>query len=296
MVLSGVFDNPILAAVLQCFAAGLTLAGLARLVPGRTVASRIVPGLAAPVLFLVSYVIVYQRVPMGDSPVDSIAKIFYLAVAGSLAGLVLDLVGHRLARRGLAGLLPLVVVLWIGQRRFAAPDLGLWLSCLGLWVGGAALLLRLDHVAEAEDSEHGAVPAFAILLLLASAFAPVALAGGSSTSLMLCLALAAGLGAIALWELALPRRSFTAATLFGAGGGFIAIIATVTLITREIDAVALVLLLLLLPAGQWGARLLLPRERVTGRLRQVLVGVLTAVPAILVIAYVLLRHPDAFSA
>jgi hypothetical protein len=284
-------DNPIFATAADCFVTGLILAGLARLT-----AHRIVAGLAGPIVFLASYVLTYQRVPLGDGPVDSIAKIFYLAVAGSLVGLAVDIAGGRHVRRIVSVLLPLAVVLWIGQRRFAAPDTGLWLACLGLWLGGAAILWRLDDVAAAEDADQGAVPAFAILLLLAVAFAPVALAGGSSTSLMLSVALGAGLGGAALWEFFLPRRSFTAATLLGVGAGFLAVVATVTLITRQMDYVTLVLLLLVPWVGQAAARLVPARQRLPLWARHVLVGLGAALPVLLVIALVLLRHPDAFSA
>lgn len=289
--MNGLLDNPILAAASECLAAGALLAGLARLAPGRAL-----PGLVAPLVFLASYVLAYQRLPTAGGPVDAIAKIFYVAVAATFLGAILDLAGGRLARRLVATVLPLVILAWIGQRRFAQPDAGLLAACLVLWLGGMAILWRLDGVAAADEGEdEGSLAALSILMLLAVGFAPVALAGGSATSLLLSLAFAAGLGGAALWELWLPRRSFTAATLFGAGGGLLAVIDTVTLITRQIDFLALVLLLPILVAGQVGARLLLPRRRITGRARQILVGLLAALPLPLVVAVVLLRHPDAFS-
>lgn len=288
--MNGWFDNPILAAAVECLAAGAVLAGLARLVRGRTL-----PGLVAPTVFIASYVLAYQRVPAAGGPVDSVAKIFYVAVAGALLGAILDLTGARFARRLAATVLPLVILAWIGQRRFAQPDPSLLLTCLGLWLGGMAVLWRLDGVAAAEEGQDGgSLAAISILMLLAVAFAPIALASGSSTSLLLSLAFGAGLASAALWELGLPRGSFTAATLFGAGGGLLAVIDTVTLITRQMDFLALLLLLPILVAGQFGARLL-PRRRFTGRTRQILVGLLAALPLPLVVAIVLLRHPDAFS-
>ena len=134
-----------------------------------------------------------------------------------------------------------------------------------------------------------------MLMALMFAFAPVALLGGSSTSLMLCLAAVAGLAAVALWELILPRGAFGAGAVFGVGGGLLAMIDTVTLITRHVDLAALALLLLIPFAGEVGARLLLPPKRFRGRVRQVLVGTLSALPVLLVVAVLFLRHSESSS-
>jgi hypothetical protein len=69
---------------------------------------------------------------------------------------------------------------------------------------------------------------------------------------------------------------------------------TVTLITRQVDLAALALLLLIPYAGEVGARFLLPPNRFRGRVRQVLVGTLAASPIPLVMAVLLLRHPESF--
>ena len=52
------------------------------------------------------------------------------------------------------------------------------------------------------------------------------------------------------------------------------------------DLAALALLLLIPYAGEAGARLLLPPKRFRGRVRQVLIGTLAALPILLVIAVV----------
>jgi len=133
-----------------------------------------------------------------------------------------------------------------------------------------------------------------MLMALMLGFAPVALLGGSSTSLMLCFAAVAGLGAVAIWELAVPRDAFRASAVLGAGSGFLAVVDTVTLITRQIDLTALALLLLIPYAGQVGARFLLPPNRMHGRARQVLIGLMSASPVLPVTAILLLRHPESF--
>jgi hypothetical protein len=134
-----------------------------------------------------------------------------------------------------------------------------------------------------------------MLMALLLALAPVALLGGSSTSLMLCLAAVAGLAAVALWEHAIPREAFCASAVFGVGCGLLAMIDTVTLITRQVDLAALALLLLIPYVGEVSARFLLPPNRIRGRVRQVLIGTLAASPILLVMAVLLLRHPESFT-
>ena len=109
------------------------------------------------------------------------------------------------------------------------------------------------------------------------------------------MAAVAGLAAVALWELILPRGAFGASAVFGVGGGLLAMIDTVTLITKQVDLSALALLLLIPYAGEIGARLLMPPKRFRGRVRQVLVGTLAALPILLVIAVLFLRHPESLS-
>jgi len=72
------------------------------------------------------------------------------------------------------------------------------------------------------------------------------------------------------------------------------VVDTVTLITRQIDLAALALLLLIPYAGQVGARFLLPPNRIQGRARQVLIGLMSASPVLPVTAILLLRHPESF--
>ncbi len=284
-------ENPIALAALICFLLGLVLSGLVRIVRLSAVASTVLP-----IIFLASYVVTYQQVPTFP-PVGSTNKIFYIALAATLAGLVLDLLPRAANyRRLLAVIMPLLIVGWIGFPRFTKPDVQLIGTVLGLWLGGIALLWRLDTVATAPAERNGgSIVGTAMLMALLLAFAPVALLGGSSTSLMLCLAAVAGLAAAALWEIFVPRCAFGASAVFGVGCGLLAMIDTVTLITREVDLVALALLLLIPYAGEISARLLLPQNRFRGRVRQILVGIFAASPLLLVMAVLLLRHRESMS-
>ena len=252
-----------------------------------------------PLVFLVGYVFTYQKVP-GFPPVGSTNKIFYIAVFGALAGFVLDLAASQsLAARGTVAALrgvawvvvPLAIALWIALPRLAAPDVSLWLSLAGLALGGIAMLWRLDVLAAARPSEGGEMIALALLAALAGGLAPIALFGGSSTSVGLCLGVAAGLALASLVGLFAPR-GFGAAAILGGGGGLLAVIDTVTLITRRADPLALALLLSVLVSGQAGARLLLPAGRGAPRLRAVAIALMPAVPIALIVVLLFLREPN----
>jgi hypothetical protein len=285
-----VLENPIFVAALVCFLLGLGLSGLVRILPVSALGS-----VVSPSVFLASYVLTYQQVPTFP-PVGATNKIFYIAVVATFIGFILDLL-PLLKNYGkiLAAIMSLSIVGWIAYPRFAKPDMDLIVTSLGLWLGGIALLWPLDTVAKTAIERNGVgVAGTAILASLLLGFAPVALFGGSSTSMMLCLAAVAGLAAAVLWELIIPRQTFGASAVFGVGCGLLAMIDTVTLITRQVDLAALALLLLIPYTGEVSARLL-PPHRIRGRVRQVLIGILAASPILLVMAVLLLRRPESLS-
>ena len=125
-------ENPIILAALTCFLLGLVLSGLARVLPGSTIASAILP-----IIFLASYVLTYQQVP-DFPPIGATNKIFYIGLAAALIGFALDLLSQTAAnyRKLLAVIMPLLIVAWIGFPRFAEPDIELMATALGLWLGG----------------------------------------------------------------------------------------------------------------------------------------------------------------
>jgi len=282
------FDNPIVLTVALCFGAGLVLAALAR---GIRIAW--IAGLVPALVFLVAYVATYQKVPPFP-PVGSVNKVFYIGLGAIILGLIVDLVPRLRPLTALLGLaVAAAAVFWIAVPRFNEPDVALYLTIVVLIAGAALAMWRLAAVARGTGPNEGALPAIAMLLVLALGFAPIALAGGSSSAMMLCLGLAAGIGAAGLVELVLPRGGFGATAILGATGGLTAVAATVVLISRRADAVALVLLLPVLVAGQLGGRFL--PDRLSGRPRAIAVGVMTALPLILVFAVLFLRHPDSFA-
>src|ERR1700735_1852237 len=146
-------ENPIVLAALICFFLGLALSGLARVVRGPAVASVVLP-----MIFLASYVLTYQQLP-DFPPIGATNKIFYIAVAAALVGFALDLL-PRLAsyRKLLAVIMPLLILAWIGFPRFAKPDIELIATALGLWLGGIALLWRLEIIASTTPADRRSFP------------------------------------------------------------------------------------------------------------------------------------------
>ena len=284
-------ENPIILTALICFLLGLVLSGLV------SARSKFGDRISRTTNYFPHQLRSYLPAGANLSSVGSTNKIFYIALAAALIGFALDLLPRTANyRKLLAAIMPLLIVGWIGFPRFAKPDVELMATALGLWLGGIALLWRLDAVAASRAEQNGgSIVGTAMLMALLLAFAPVAFLGGSSTSLMLCLAAVAGIAAAVLWELVVPRNAFSASAVFGVGCGLLAMIDTVTLITREVDLVALALLLLIPYAGEVSARLLLPQKRFRGRVRQVLVGTFAASPILLVMAVLFLRHRESMS-
>jgi hypothetical protein len=95
-------------------------------------------------------------------------------------------------------------------------------------------------------------------------------------------------------ELVVPRLAFDASAVFGVGCGLLAMINTVTLITRQVDLAALALPLLIPYLAEVSARLL-PPNRIRGRVRQILIETLVTSPILLVMAVLLLRRPESLS-
>jgi hypothetical protein len=277
-------------AALICFVLGFGLSGLVRILPVLALGSMV-----SPSVFLASYVLTYQQVPTFPQ-IGATNKIFYIGAAATLIGFLLDLLPQiKNYTKILVAIMSLSIVGWIGYPRLAKLDMELMATSLGLWLGGISLLWPLDTIAKTPTERNGGgVAGTAMLASVLLGFSPIALFGGSSTSMMLCLTAVAGLVAVVLWELVIPRQAFGASAIFGVGCGLLAMINTVTLITRQLDLAALALLLLIPYTGAVSARLL-PLNRIRGRVRQVLIGTIAASPILLVMAVLLLHCPESLS-
>ena len=277
------FDSPFAPTVLACVIAGLAVGGIARLARLTLLAN-----LAAPVTFLVAYYETYNKIP-DFPPVGSTNKIFYIALFAAAAGVALDLLAPARIARWVLLAAPLPIAIWIGLPRFADPSAAFALEFLALVVGGAFMLWRVAALAGRAAPDGGPLVAGGLLAVLPGVFAPIALFGASSTSVGLCLGLAAGLAVgagLTLWR---PMPVGLTAVL-GAGGGLLAVIDTVTLITQRVDPVALVLFLAVLVAGQAGGRWLLPADRPGPRLRGIAQTLLAATPVVAILVLLFLTH------
>jgi hypothetical protein len=168
-LVDAVFDNQIFAAaLLVCLLLGFGLSGVVRILPLVALGSMV-----SPSVFLASYVLTYQQVPTFP-PVAATNKIFYTAVAATLIGFILDLLPQiKNYSKILAAIMSLSIVGWIAYPRFAKLDIDLMVTSLALWLGGIALLWRLDTVAKTPtECNGGGVAAIAMLASLLLGFAP----------------------------------------------------------------------------------------------------------------------------
>jgi hypothetical protein len=287
--MGSLLDSPFSLVIGICLVTGLALSLLARVVRVAWPA-----GLVAPVVFLVAYYLTYAKIPTFP-PAGAVNKIFYIVLAAALAGLLYDLIapprfteaGGRLILLLTASLL---IAIWISLPRFAATDAMLLLIVAALVLGGTLLLWRLAIV---DGAGEGSLDAAVLLAVLPAVFAPIALFGGSSTSVGLCLGLAAGLAMMALVNLFSPRRLGLTAVL-GGGGALLAVIDTITLITRHIDFLALAVFLAVPFIGHTGARAVLPRHQPGSRVRAVATGVIAAATVVPILIILFLRHESPF--
>jgi hypothetical protein len=287
-------DSPFTLTIAACLLVAAAVGGVAR-----GVRSALLASLAAPATFVVGYYLTYNKIP-DFPPVGSTNKVFYVAMVATLAGLALDVFARPRLTRGVLLLAPLPIALWIGWPRLAEPSDVLLAELAALVLGGAGVLWRVAALADAGDgttadmvADRGPLVAWGLLAVLPAAFAPIALFGGSSTSVGLCLGLAAGLAVCAGLTLLAPARPGATAVL-GAGGGLLAIIDTVALITQRVDWLALLVFLAVLVAGQAGARWLLPAGRPGPRLRGVAQTLMAAAPVVVIVALLFLTHENPF--
>jgi len=113
--------------------------------------------------------------------------------------------------------------------------------------------------------------------------------GGSSTSVGLCLGFAIGLGICSL-SLMLAPRSLGSMAVLGGGGGLLAVIDTVVLITGGADLIALALVALSPLLGPFGGRLLPRTMRGSSALVWVATGIAALSPLPVIVTLLFLRH------
>ena len=279
-------DNPFVPIVLACVLAAVALSLLAFLIKSDFVASA-----APPAIFLIGYYATYQKVPPFP-PIGSTNKIFYIALLATLGGFVLDRIAVGPLPRAAASLVvSLLAAAWIAYARLDSPDAELIVTGGAVILVGALILWRVGMIAAAVEPEGGGAVALALLAALAAVFAPVALFGGSSTSVGLCLGFAIGLGICSL-SLMLAPRSLGSMAVLGAGGGLLAVIDTVVLITGGADLIALALVALSPLLGPFGVRLLPRTMRGSSALVWVATGIAALSPLPVIVTLLFLRYEN----
>ena len=279
-------DNPFVPIVLACVLAAVALSLLAFLIKSDFVASA-----APPAIFLIGYYATYQKVPPFP-PIGSTNKIFYIALLATLGGFVLDRIAVGPLPRAAASLVvSLLAAAWIAYARLDSPDAELIVTGGAVILVGALILWRVGMIATAVEPEGGGAAALALLAALAAVFAPVALFGGSSTSVGLCLGFAIGLGICSL-SLMLAPRSLGNMAVLGAGGGLLAVIDTVVLITGGADLIALALVALSPLLGPFGVRLLPRTMRGSSALVWVATGIAALSPLPVIVTLLFLRYEN----
>ena len=279
-------DNPFVPIVLACVLTAVAFSLLAFLIK-----SDFVPGAAPPALFLIGYYATYQKVPPFP-PIGSTNKIFYIALLATLGGFVFDRIAVGPLPRAAASLVvSLLAAAWIAYARLDSPDAELIVTGGAVILVGALVLWRVGMIAASPEPEGAGAAALALLAALAAVFAPVALFGGSSTSVGLCLGFAIGLGICSL-SLMLVPRSLGSMAVLGGSGGLLAVIDTVVLITGETDLIALALVALSPFLGPFGVRLLPGTLRRSSALVWVATGIAALSPLPVIVILLFLRHEN----
>jgi hypothetical protein len=188
-------------------------------------------------------------------------------------------------------LVSLLAAAWIAYARLDSPDAELIVTGGAVILVGALVLWRVGMIATAAEPEGGGAAALTLLAALAAVFAPVALFGGSSTSVGLCLGFAIGLGICSVSLLLAPRSLGNMAVL-GAGGGLLAVIDTVVLITGGVDLIALALVALSPLLGPFGVRLLPRTMRGSSALVWVATGIAALSPLPVIVTLLFLRYEN----
>lgn len=278
-------DDPVFQTVIAPFVVALLVVAASRLVGGGRRAE-LLAGVGVVLGILVGYALL-EGVPQFPPPASK-QKLFYLIAFGGLVGLVVDWLGRPSLIDALAIVaFPAVCLAWLASRQLnAGPELTLLVTLAVLWAGSAAALRRL-----ADASDRGAGVTGPVLLIVAAiGTAGVALLGRTATLALLSGAIAAGAGAIALWNYVASiggggRASFGRTALLAAAGGLAVICALLVLYTPTASRVALVGILLVPFSETVARRLRLGSGAAERILSPIVHGAVAAVPALAAIGF-----------
>jgi hypothetical protein len=209
-------------------------------------------------------------------------KLFYLITLAGLIGVALDLLGRPpLIGRLAFVLFPAICLAWFSLRPLlAGPDVGLLIKLALMWAGAAIVLWQIC-VATARG---GALAGAILIIATAVGAAGVAALAPFIGVTLLCAAVAAVVGAIALWAygarlLVGAPMTIGATSLLGAAGGLVATVLLLVLFTASVSTAGAALLIAVPFTGLIAERLLLGGgigRRIFG---PVLLTLVAAVPA-----------------
>jgi hypothetical protein len=264
-------DDPFVQSALVPLAVSAIGAGLLRLVSGSTHGPAMA-GAAIAFAYLAGYVLILGAPVVW--PPSAMQKVFFIAAAGAVFGLSLDL--SREARQVTllaAALAPALAMLWLGWPRILLVD---WVdigTLVVVAVAGALVLAELFS-RQAEPAESG------VKLLIAScALALIALVGASASYAQLAGVLAASVAGFLLWLWPAARFRFAASALFGGGLVFVALAGAVAIFSNA-PKPALGLLLPIFFADRALGRFDTGINKLNHALKPLLLAVIALIPAI----------------
>ena len=257
---------------------------------------------AAPIVFLVAWVVTYRRVPTFP-PVDASDTIFSVALAATVGVLALDLfvrvprwLDPFTSRHGafvpvprvmMAVMTALLAAAWTGWSKLGAETT--MLPFLGLVLGGGFALWCLDRAGKPGSASGDGGTALICLAAVSVLSAPTLLYGGSPAGL--ALGLAAGAAVLSMENMA-HRRILRPAAMLGAGSGLLAALDTIAFVTRRADSYALALIAIAPVLGPWAVSLLPQGLRNRPAVVWIVAGLGALSPLPLILAILVLRHGD----
>lgn len=193
----------------------------------------LLPGLLLPASLLLSYWLVYAKIPTFP-PVGAVNKVPYVIAASTCVGLVCDSMKRQMLATALSTAVVVLSAAYLAWSRLpeALPEVAL------ASIVGTVFIFSLRLRPEPAPAQYDVARAGAIGLASLAA-APLAFLGASSSTLQLNLTFAAATAAVLLPWLFGNRYRFTMATLLGAAGGLFAVMCVVVLITQKSDPVAI---------------------------------------------------------
>jgi hypothetical protein len=215
-------------------------------------------------------------------PNSAPGKLFYLIVLAGLIGVALDLLGRPpLIGRLAFVVFPAICLAWFSLRPLmAGPDVGLLIKLALMWAGASTVLWQICVATDRGSAVAGAI----LIIATAIGAAGVAALAPFIGVTLLCGAVAAVAGALALWAYGVrllvgAPMTIGATSLLGAAGGLVATVLLLVLFTASVSMAGAAVLIAVPFTGLVAERLSLGGgigQRIFG---PIVLAVVAAVPA-----------------